>query len=83
MITHPCFWTTLGMFGWFLMSIGAAAYIPLEDPRPTPFGLTTRLGWAPEWKGRVSPFVAFRSDWVFRDRIQTLVSVDAGLTFAF
>ncbi|MEM7434017.1 MAG: hypothetical protein AAF436_02615 [Myxococcota bacterium] len=69
------------LFGWFLMSLGVGAYVPLVDPRPTRVGISTKLGWAPDFGGAVQPFVVARSDWIFDDRIVGSLTVDAGVSF--
>lgn len=71
------------MFGWFLMSIGLGAYVPLEGRRPTPVGISTKLGWAPNYHKVVNPFVLLRADWVFHDRIVGSLKVDTGIAFSF
>ncbi len=71
------------LFGWFLTSIGAVAYVPLAETRPVPFGISTKLGWAPDLYDVINPFVIFRSDWIFGKRIQGMTSVDIGLTLLF
>jgi len=70
------------MFGWFLMSLGVGPYISLgRSRRPTSVGISTKLGWAPDFGGVVNPFVVFRTDWVFDDRIAGALSADAGIAF--
>ena len=71
------------MFGWFLMSIGLGAYVPLEGRRPTPVGISTKLGWAPNYHKVVNPFVLLRADWIFHDRIVGSLKADTGIAFSF
>ena len=71
------------LFGWFLMSLGFGAYVPLQEPRPIPVGISTKLGWNPDLHPVINPFVVFRADWIFDDRFQGVLSADGGLEFKF
>ena len=71
------------MFGWFLMSLGLAGYISVDDPRPIPFGISTKLGWAPNLHPVINPFIVFRTDTIFSDRFQGVLSADGGLSLSF
>ena len=71
------------LFGGFLLSIGLGAYVPLvAEPRPTPVGISTKLGWAPRFHPRVNPFAVIRTDTVFDDRIVGSIAADFGLSFS-
>ncbi|MEM8607156.1 MAG: hypothetical protein AAGF92_08625 [Myxococcota bacterium] len=71
------------MFGWFLMSLGVGAYVPLTEPRPTRVGISTKLGYSPTLERVINPFVVLRSDWIFDDRIVGSLTVDAGMSLHF
>lgn len=71
------------LFGWFLMSLGVGAYVPLTEPRPTRVGISTKLGYAPDLRRVINPFVVLRSDWIFDDRIVGSLTVDAGMSLHF
>ena len=64
---------------WFLLGIGSMAYVPLAEPRPTPVGITTKLGWVPSYHRVVNPFIVLRADWIFDDRIVGILSANAGI----
>lgn len=71
------------LFGSFLLSIGLGAYVPLvATPRPTPIGISTKLGWAPRLHPLVNPFIVVRTDTVFDDRIVGSLVADFGLAFS-
>ena len=70
------------LWDWFNMSIGTIGYIGLATGQGNPFGIVTNLGWEPHW-GRVSPFVTYRSDWVFGDPVVGVSSLSAGVTVRF
>ena len=70
------------LFDWFLLSIGLMAYVPLESPRPTPVGISTKLGWAPQYHRIVNPFAVIRADWIFHDRIVGILSADLGISLS-
>lgn len=71
------------LFGSFLLSIGLGAYVPLvATPRPTPIGISTKLGWAPRLNPLVNPFIVVRTDTVFDDRIVGSLVADFGLAFS-
>lgn len=71
------------MFGWFLMSLGLAGFISVDDPRPIPWGISTKLGWAPDLHPVINPFVVFRTDTIFADRFQGILSANGGISLKF
>ena len=70
------------LFDWFLLSIGLMAYVPLVEPRPTPIGISTKLGWAPNYHRTINPFAVLRADWIFDDRIVGMLSADFGISIS-
>lgn len=70
------------LFGGFLLGIGLMAYVPVQEPRPTPIGISTKLGWAPQRHPVVNPFAVLRADWIFDDRIIGVLSADVGISFS-
>ncbi|MEL6195729.1 MAG: hypothetical protein AAFP04_02270 [Myxococcota bacterium] len=67
--------------GWLLTSIGGAGYFPAGDERPVAFGISTKIGWAPNY-GIVSPFVYFKSDFIFAEETRRFTGLATGLAFA-
>jgi hypothetical protein len=47
-----------------------------------PFGIVTNLGWKPSWR-RISPFVTYRSDWIFSNPVVNASSLSVGATLQF
>jgi hypothetical protein len=70
------------LWDWFNMSIGTVGYIGLSTGLGNPFGIVTNLGWEPNW-GRVSPFVTYRSEWIFSAPVATANTVSTGATVRF
>ncbi len=70
------------LWDWFNMSIGTIGYLGLASAPGNPFGIVTNLGWEPRW-GPVSPFVTYRSDWIFADPTVSVSSLSAGATVRF
>ena len=56
------------------------AYVPLDEPRPTPVGFSTKLGWVPQYHRVINPFAVIRADWIFDDRIIGILSADLGIS---
>ncbi len=51
------------LFECFLLSIGLMAYVPLDEPRPTPVGFSTKLGWVvPQYHRVINPFAVIRAE---------------------
>lgn len=70
------------LFDWFLLSIGLMAYVPLDEPKPTPIGISTKLGWAPQYHRVINAFAVIRADWIFDDRIIGILSADFGISLS-
>lgn len=68
---------------WFNMSIGTIGYFNFDLDRRNYIGLVTNLGWEPITKGRYSPFITWRSDFIFTKKIQLLNSLNIGLNIKF
>ncbi|NNE17795.1 MAG: hypothetical protein HKN10_04875 [Myxococcales bacterium] len=68
------------LFESFLLGIGLMAYAPLEKPRPTPVGISTKLGWVPQYHRIINPFILLRADWIFHDRIVGILSGNFGIS---
>lgn len=69
--------------GWFLMSIGTVGYIHLKQSSSHPFGIVTNLGWEPETRGRLVPFITYRSDWIFDQPILSSNAISLGFGILF
>ncbi len=69
-------------WGWFNMSIGTVGYFDYTD-NTNPVGLMTNLGWEPESKHSIKPFITYRGDLIFADQNQRIHSISSGLTFSF
>ncbi len=67
----------------FNMSIGTIGYIGIGENTNNPFGIVTNLGWEPEYKGRITPFITFRSDLIFDDSTLNMNTISAGIRFRF
>jgi len=70
------------LWNWFNMSIGTVGYVGLSSRTGNPFGIVTNLGWEPSW-GRISPFVTYRSDWIFSNPVVNASSLSVGATLQF
>jgi hypothetical protein len=70
------------LWNWFNMSIGTVGYVGLSSRTGNPFGIVTNLGWEPSW-GRISPFVTYRSDWIFNNPVVNASSLSVGATLQF
>jgi len=67
----------------FNMSIGTIGYFGLGDNTNNPFGLMTNLGWEPEYKGMITPFITFRTDLIFDESTINMSSLSVGIRFRF
>jgi len=67
------------LFGWFNMSIGTIGYFNYGITSDNLIGLTTNLGWEPNTEKLISPFVTYRSDFIFSDKINLLNALNIGL----
>lgn len=70
------------LWQWFNMSIGTIGYIGLGENTENVFGITTNLGWEPDWK-KIRPFITYRSDFIFDDLVIIISSVSLGVDFLF
>jgi len=69
-------------WGWFNMSIGTVGYFS-HSKNTNPIGLMTNLGWEPDNKHSLKPFITYRADLIFAEHNQTIHSISSGLTFSF
>lgn len=67
----------------FNMGIGTIGYIGIGDNTDNPFGIVTNLGWEPEYKGMIVPFISFRSEFIFDDSTVTMNTLSAGIRLKF
>lgn len=67
------------LFDGYLMGIGTVGYVSSTS---RPFGVTTNLGWEPQWRSTFRPFVTFRTDFILDRNITTVMSLNAGLTLS-
>ena len=65
------------LFGHFLMGIGTVGYISASART---FGVSTNLGWEPQWRSPVLPFVTVRTDFVFAETFSISNALSLGLT---
>jgi hypothetical protein len=66
-------------YDWFNMSIGTIGYINIKDSTK-PFGIVTNLGWERKIS-HLSPFITYRTDWIFDKVILNINSISMGITF--
>ncbi len=71
------------MWNWFNRSIGTVGYFGYGADSDNLVGLMTNLGWEPNWEKLIKPFVTYRSDVIFYDKITTVNSLSAGITIGF
>ena len=67
----------------FNISAGAVRYFNYRDTSEDLFGIAANVGWEPDNHIPLKPFVTFRSDIVFDNRVEFLSSITAGLTWSF
>jgi len=67
------------LFDWFNMSIGTIGYFNYGITSNNVIGLTTNLGWEPNTEKVISPFVTYRSDFIFSDKINLLNALNVGI----
>jgi hypothetical protein len=70
-------------FESFNMGIGTIGYLGMGDNSDNPFGIVTNLGWEPEYKGNITPYISFRSEWIFDENIFKINTLTAGMRFRF
>ncbi len=71
------------MWNWFNNSIGSVGYFGFGDNSDNIVGLMSNLGWEPDWNRTLKPFVTYRNDLIFSDKITNIHSLSAGFTFGF
>ncbi len=67
----------------FLMSIGTIGYFGTGDNDDNPFGFRTSLGWEPQLENDVSPFIAYRNDFIFDKPSRQVIALSAGVRIRF
>ncbi len=70
-------------FESFNMGIGTIGYLGIGDNTNNPFGIVTNLGWEPEYKGNITPYISLRSEWIFDDTTLKINTLSAGIRFRF
>jgi hypothetical protein len=70
-------------FESFNMGIGTIGYLGIGDNTNNPFGIVTNFGWEPEYKGNITPYISFRSEWIFDDSTLKINTLSAGIRFRF
>ena len=68
-------------WSWFNMSIGTIGFFHFLDTSDNPVGLTTNLGWEPERYKIFKPFITYRTDIIFHDRIAVMHSLSLGFSW--
>ena len=71
------------LWNGFNMSIGTVGYFDYDAPSGNPVGLMTNLGWEPGRYKNFTPFVTYRTDFVFAAQTAIVHSLSAGLSFHF
>ncbi len=71
------------LFGWFNMSIGTIGYFDYGKDSENTVGLTTNLGWEPDYHTPVYPFITYRFDLIFSDHTDQIHSISAGFAMDF
>lgn len=66
-------------FNWLNMSIGTIGYFNYGIDSKNLVALTTNIGWEPNTKKRVSPFVTYRRDSIFDEKITYLNTLNFGV----
>lgn len=67
------------LFNWFNMAIGTIGYFNFDKENRNLAGLMTNLGWEPNTLGQFSPFITYRSDFIFDNKIKILNMLNVGL----
>lgn len=62
------------------LSTGLAGYIGLRDTAGNSFGIITDVGWEPAWDSRFVPYVTLRSEFIFADRVYSVLALSVGFT---
>ena len=70
-------------FESFNMGIGTIGYVGIGDNTNNPFGIVTNLGWEPELKGMITPFISFRSELIFDDSTIHMNTLSVGIRLRF
>jgi len=70
-------------FESFNMGIGTIGYVGIGDNTDNPFGIVANLGWEPEYRGMITPFISFRSDLIFDDSTVQMNTLSAGIRLQF
>jgi hypothetical protein len=63
----------------FNSSIGTIGYFNFEGDSKNTVGLTSNLGWEPNSNKRLSPFITYRSDFIFTSKMQSINTLNIGL----
>jgi len=88
-IEHGGDFTSLGivleqrLLGWFNMSLGTVGYFGYSVDLENPVGLMTNLGWEPVLDNPFQPFITYRNDIIFSNKIDTVHSLSIGVTCEF
>ncbi len=70
------------MWNWFNNSIGTVGYFDFGDNSENIVGLMSNLGWEPNWEKQIKPFITYRSDVIFSNKITSIHSVSVGISFS-
>jgi len=68
------------LWTWFNMSIGTVGYFGYGENSDNPVGLTTNLGWEPDYDS-FKPFITYRNDIIFYDSTVTVHSLSIGFSW--
>lgn len=71
------------LYGWFNMSIGSIAYFGQGQGNLNYPGVVANLGWEPDRKNGLHPFVTLRNDILFAGRTLTGTALSAGVSLEF
>jgi len=71
------------LWGYFNMSIGTIGYFNYGENGENFIGVVSNLGWEPDNHIPFKPFITYRNDVIFAQKIKSLHSISVGFKFEF
>lgn len=65
------------------LSIGTVGYFGYIESANNPVGLMTNVGWEPRWDKRIKPFITYRNDMIFSEKMDSVYSLSFGVSLEF